>query len=548
MSDVSVSILHPSVIEVDLARSAWHDPVFAVWFSKFAKAEILFNGPRGEHFFRDCGEFARQHKAAAATAGDAPEQILTSAGAVEWFRSMSFLPLPGGRSHKPTSWQIEKARKYLSSRHNELLAEKLAEAEEIRANGDAARADRLAFLARQQFGSFSDSIVPCNKALSDIDALVGLAESTPPLFRLSGEMGRLLNHRLKPDNLGVILGDPKIGKTTDLVTLAIEASRYSPTLLIGTGDESELKYNARIITNLSGGVTQPEFAGRYGMPIPDCAHNAAGTCPLKLGGEPRQTKDWRVLIENGATPLELADGTFEGSATISGAQYQPCTRCYPQNDGTAEDRERRRHWKSAVWWRPHEFSLLSRDAILATRLQFEATHAELRVAAYPSDTLTVDGIVELLETLDRTEGFVPRVIVLDYADLMKQEHGRDTDKDHDGLRRIWQQLRALTTKYKILLITATQTNRAGDGIKTHTRRTIGRSSKSADNCTWFLTLNQTAQERRACVMRASMLYGREGKYDPEHQALCCQWHEIQDGFPFSMPIFCKLESVEGVRE
>jgi len=43
-------------------------------------------------------------------------------------------------------------------------------------------------------------------------------------------------------------------------------------------------------------------------------------------------------------------------------------------------------------------------------------------------------------------------------------------------------------------------------------------------------------------MRASMLYAREGDYDPEHQALCCQWLCVQNAFAYSMPVFCKIKS------
>ena len=49
-------------------------------------------------------------------------------------------------------------------------------------------------------------------------------------------------------------------------------------------------------------------------------------------------------------------------------------------------------------------------------------------------------------------------------------------------------------------------------------------------------------ERRAKVKRVSILFAREGAFDPEHQALCCQWQEVQDGFAFSMPIFCKTKT------
>ena len=367
----AVSTVEPASIENDLARSAWFDSAFAVWFMPYAKRNVLFNGARGEEFFRDCGEFAKTHRAAPGSAGDAPEQILKSSGAIDWFRSFCFPVLPGGQTHKPTSWQMEKAQKYLRSRHNLLLAEQLTEAERIRADGDGVRADRLATDARRTFSSFADSVVPCKRAMSDVDAILSLAESNPPLFRVGGEMGRLLNPRLKPDNLGILLANQKVGKTTDLITLATIAAQQVPTLLIGTGDESELKYNARLITNISWKVTQPEFAGSFAVPVPDCAHNAAGTCPINMSGEPRQAKDWKRLIADGATPQDLAEGRADGSRAIGGGMYMPCCRCFPRNDGTREDAECRRHWKSAVWWRMEEFDLIDRKTLTEAKHRFE---------------------------------------------------------------------------------------------------------------------------------------------------------------------------------
>ena len=228
----------------------------------------------------------------------------------------------------------------------------------------------------------------------------------------------------------------------------------------------------------------------------------------------------------------------------------PCCRCFPKFDGTEEDRVRARNWKSAVWWRAHDFSLTNRETLESARATYEigSPGGGIRIASYPSDTLTVEGIYDLLDNLDRNEGFVPRVIILDYADLMKQSAGRDTDKDHDGMRRIWQGLRGITSSLDLLLITATQTNRVDEGCETHTRSSIGRSAKAADNCTFFVTLNQTRTERRAKVLRASKLYAREGGFDPEHQALCYLWYEVQDAFAFSAPTFCKIKQRKEERE
>ncbi len=538
-----LSSVVPAETELDLARSAWFDHVFAVWFAQFAKSQVLFHGTRGEAFFKECGEFSKKHKVAMGASGDDAKKLLTDKGALDWFKSMSFPELPYGATHKPTTWQMEKARRYLKSRHNTLLSQRLEDAERVREEGDSVRADMIATEARRLFSAFSDSVVCCVKALEDVDGILSLAESNPPLFTLDGEIGRLLNSRLKPDNLGVILANQKIGKTTTLVSLASIAARSVPTLFISAGDETRLKIDARLFTNLSFHVTQPEYAGTFAMPVPDCEHNADGTCPIGLSGEPRQNKSWKALIESGYTPEQLADGLVDGSRTVTGGLYKPCCHCFPRNDGTKEDRERRQYWKSAVWWRNETFHIGNRKLIDDTRRNFELSspNGGLRIAAYPTGSLTMEMIYELLDTLDRTENFVPRVIFLDYVDIMKQKTIRASDKDHDGLRIIWEELRGLTSKLDLLLISPTQTNRQGDEIETHTIRTLGRCAKAADNCTWMLTLNQTINERRAKIMRGSMLFAREGRFDPEHQAMCCQWLEIQDSFAFSMPIFCKTK-------
>jgi hypothetical protein len=530
------------VTETDLACSAWNDPVFAVWFMPFAQADVLYHGIRASEFFVECGQFAKTHKKAMGQVGDKASVLLTSTNALKWFESLEFPSLPGNAKYKATSWQVEKAKKYLASRHNRLLAERLNDAERVRDEGDGARADMIATEARRRFGEFRDTRTPCRRVLDDLDAIVALGDDNPPSFTVDGELGRLLNHRLKGDNLGVILANQKIGKTTALVSLATIASRQVPTLFVTAGDETELKINGRVMTNVGFGVVEPEHAGRFAMPVPDCAHNAMGTCPIGMSGEPRLEKDWKVLLECGALPEQLADGSFEGSRTVTGKLYQPCCRCFPTDEHTPEAKQKRRNWRSAVWWRTESFDLMDKNAMRMAKQNFvTGSRGGLWVAEYPAGKLTVDDLEERLESLDRTENVVPQVVILDYFDLLKQPSGRATDKDHDGMRMNWEALRSISFRKNILIITATQTNRAGGSVETHTIDTIGRCAKSADNCTWMLTLNQTIMERRAKVMRASVLFARAGKFDPEHQALCYQWHEIQDSFAFSTPIFCKTK-------
>lgn len=544
----TVMMVSATKMEHDLAQSAWHDARFALWFSQFACSEVLFNGAQGQAFFAECGAFAKKHKQGMGEVGDDPMNMLNSKLAKQFFKQVKFVSLPGGKTHKPTTWQIEKARKYLSSRNNILLSQRLEEAEQVRADGDSERADILAMDARKVFAEFKDNSAPCRRALDDEDAILKLAEYTPSLFYLDGELGRMLNPRLKGDNFGMILANQKIGKTTTLLDLAIESAKYVPTLFISAGDETELKINARIATHRSCCATQREFAGTYAMPVPDCAHNANGTCPIAMGGEPRVEKDWRKLMEAGATPEQCVDGDFDGSRTINGNLYQPCCRCFPLNNNTPKDRENRKRWKSAIWWRKEDFPLINKKTLKTAKREFnrECSQGGLWIAEYSAGTLTPDMIEEKLDSIERNYGVVIEHFVLDYFDLCKQPIFRSSDKDHDGMRMNYEAIRSITFRRGILGTSSTQTNR--NELETHTINTIGRCAKGADNATWFLTLNQTILERRAKVMRASMLFAREGGFDPEHQALCCQWLAAQDAFAFSMPIFCKTKKSQNQKD
>ena len=94
--------------------------------------------------------------------------------------------------------------------------------------GENERADAIAIKARQFFTSFTDSNSQCTRVLDDVDSILNLAESNPPLFTVEGELGNLLNPRLKGDNLGVIVANQKIGKTAMLLSLAVTAGLSNP--------------------------------------------------------------------------------------------------------------------------------------------------------------------------------------------------------------------------------------------------------------------------------------------------------------------------------
>ena len=171
----------------------------------------------------------------------------------------------------------------------------------------------------------------------------------------------------------------------------------------------------------------------------------------------------------------------------------------------------------------------------------ESTPSRLRISECDAGKLTPSDVDRLLDTLDVRENFVPSVVIIDYVDLMRQEDGRRNDKDHDGMRRLWENLRNISKRRDILVITVTQSNRAGFGEESMTLQNLGRTKTGADNCTAFYAINQTFDEHRAGLFRLSCLVARAGHYDPEHQALCYSWLAVQNPFMYSAFVFKRVK-------
>jgi hypothetical protein len=79
-----------------------------------------------------------------------------------------------------------------------------------------------------------------------------------------------------------------------------------------------------------------------------------------------------------------------------------------------------------------------------------------KVFAEPAYSLTVESLETKLDDLVH-DGFMPDVIIIDYADIMMpSDRGAELRNQLDG---IWKRLRAMAQKRKAVVFTASQTNR-----------------------------------------------------------------------------------------
>ncbi len=86
---------------------------------------------------------------------------------------------------------------------------------------------------------------------------------------------------------------------------------------------------------------------------------------------------------------------------------------------------------------------------------FERYKRRFKLITYPAGTLTVTEIRQVLDIWERQDGFVPDVIIIDYADLMSSDDAKVSEFRHRQ-DYIWKSLRGLSQERHVLVVTATQ--------------------------------------------------------------------------------------------
>jgi len=139
-----------------------------------------------------------------------------------------------------------------------------------------------------------------------------------------------------------------------------------------------------------------------------------------------------------------------------------------------------------------------------------------KLISYPNSTLTVKTMAARLQQWEREEGFIPDVIVVDYADILAPE---DSGKDfRNQVNDTWKALRRLSQEKKVLLFTATQANTASYSTGVQGMGNFSEDKRKLSHVTGMVGLNQKEEEKRVGVMRLNWIVLREGEY---YTSKCC---------------------------
>ena len=115
------------------------------------------------------------------------------------------------------------------------------------------------------------------------------------------------------------------------------------------------------------------------------------------------------------------------------------------------------------------------------------------------------------------EGWVPDVVIIDYADILAAPTGYSPG-DRSVHNAIWEQLRSLSQTLHCCLITATQADAEGGTSYLLTKKNFTEDKRKLAHCTGMIGLNQTLHEKRQDIMRLNWVILREEEYD---ETRCC---------------------------
>lgn len=159
-----------------------------------------------------------------------------------------------------------------------------------------------------------------------------------------------------------------------------------------------------------------------------------------------------------------------------------------------------------------EYKNVSKTAVDLTTV--EATQEKIRrmfrggdcrFIPMPSKATTVKDIEVILDNLMYYNQYETDVLIIDYADLM----GAKANEYRHQLDDIWSNLKRVAQERNILVITATQTNRAGLDGSDLTNENVAEDMRKLAHVSKFIALNQTVLEKGAGIMRWKVLLDRD---------------------------------------
>jgi hypothetical protein len=141
--------------------------------------------------------------------------------------------------------------------------------------------------------------------------------------------------------------------------------------------------------------------------------------------------------------------------------------------------------------------------------QVKSKKPYFKLEVYPNNTIGMTGIRSSVQRLERS-GWVPDVVVIDYADLLAAPPGYTESRDQ--INASWKAMRALSQEYHCLVLTATQANAASYKADSLDMSNFSEDKRKFAHVTGMVGLNQSDEEKEDNILRYNWLVLRESRF------------------------------------
>lgn len=160
-----------------------------------------------------------------------------------------------------------------------------------------------------------------------------------------------------------------------------------------------------------------------------------------------------------------------------------------------------------------QFAELQRDSVIAKRLEVQTklsgmlSYPDWVIKEFPTSILSVEQLDVYIDSLQRDRGFIPDLLIIDYADLMKI----DTAALRIDTGRLYRELRGLAVTRNLALATATQGNRDSEDAKVVGKKNVSEDWSKVGTADTILTYSQTSAEKALGLARLFVAGSRDAE-------------------------------------
>jgi replicative DNA helicase len=411
---------------------------------------------------------------------------------------------------------VYRTQKYIKERHLELHRE---EVDDLIEKGDTEEAQALAEgYVGPVFELLDDLDLGDEEALDRMEK--AFIKKASPLIRYSGALGNMTNDQLVRGGFVALMASEKRGKSFWLLDMAFRAVlRKNKVAFFQAGDMTEDQQLLRIASYLTKLPTNKKYIGDVLIPEADCIRNQLDTC------DKEERRNFAAVLTGQTNEQdfrkELTRDMFVEAMLDYGDGYRVCTNC-------DEYRTKR---IGSPWYTVKEVThtVTVEEAKKELKKFFIDKKRAFRISTHPNNTLTIAKSKSILDRWERLYGFIPDVIIYDYADLLVAASAKDFRHQQN---EIWKDLRALSQERDCLVITATQSDAKSYEQDLLQMKNFSEDKRKFAHVTAMYGLNQSkdGREKKMGLMRVNELAIREGEFDSTNTVTVLQCLNL--GRPF----------------